>query len=160
MCSSDCVSSEWIASLFNRKTVNITPLDIRLSISSQFRLLFAMCNISELLVEQIRDEIIVDKLVSTQVFSIDSFNVRIDALVNYKFDATFNMYIRPNQSFKMIVSVLSQLGIHSAINMDAFTISIPNLNQYSTIDNFYPLNDNVRFLFFIFGEYFVLVYGK
>ena len=156
ICSSDLISLEWIASLFHRETAYLTPLDIRLSIASQFRFLSLMCYVSKIITEQTRDGIIKEKLVSNHLLSNSSFDVQMDALLKRLF-AALEMYITPSQSFKMFIAVLAQSRIHSAIHADAFTTSAPNINQYSIISNFYPLTDNASFhnvYIFLFLHFF------
>jgi hypothetical protein len=61
-----------------------------------------MCNLTQTVVEETRDDTIEDKLVNAQLLTNDSFIIQMDALVN-KLYGTLETYVKPSQGFKLIM---------------------------------------------------------
>lgn len=133
----------------------MTPLDIRLTISAQFRLLSIICASAMTGVGKAADKANKGKLVSAEVLSNHSFTVQMDIFFN-KLLATLEVVIKASRGFKLIMHILVQSRIYSALHTDVFITSKPDSNQYSVINNYYPLHDNASFtnvrylVFFIF----------
>ncbi|UJR34695.1 hypothetical protein I4U23_027472 [Adineta vaga] len=144
ICSSEFISSQWIASLFDLETSRITPLDFRLTAAVQFRLLSLFCTSSMSMINEIRNDFINGKVVNVQLLSHVSFDTQIKSIVD-KFYATLSMSITPSNAADMIMLTIINSGIQSAIHNNGFTLSIPGSNQYQTVPNFYPRYSNATF---------------
>ena len=151
VCSSELVSSKWIASLFSSDTVRLTPLDFRLTAAAQFRLLAIFCWISQQTITDNYYEFIKGQFASARVLSPNSFSEEADALIN-KFYKTMEVGLTAVTATRLVTFVLTQSQLYSAINTDAFQLSVAGSNQYQTINNFYPNRDNVTFITVIFFE--------
>jgi hypothetical protein len=138
------VSSKWIESLFNYEMARLTPLDFRLSAAAQFRLLAHICFFSEQMITKSLELYLTTALVSSQVIANTSFNDQADAMID-KFYKEIKLQTEPSEAFKLVMLILFLSRIPSAMNIDAFTLGIPGLDQYTTIPNFYPLDDNATF---------------
>lgn len=138
------MSDRWIRSLFTIETARLTPLDFRLSAASQFRFMLIACNLSTVSITNLQNQFAQDQLVSAEILSPTSFKDHFTALTN-KFFAMMDMKVSPSFACNLVMTIIIQAIIHSAINTDAFTTSIPGSNQYNTISNFYPLHDNVNY---------------
>jgi hypothetical protein len=130
--------------LLNSETSYITPLDFRLTAAAQFRLLASYCHISKLMIDETQVDFLNGKLVSSHMLSKDSFEKRIQTIVN-KFYATLAMSIEPADAAQLTRLTLTQSHIQSAVHTDALTLAVPGSNQYTVVPNFYPLDDSASF---------------
>ena len=145
VCSSDLVSAQWIASLFNPGTVHFTPLDFRLTAALQFRLLSLVCWLSRQTITDQDDEFFKGQLIIGRVLSPSSFADETDALIK-KFFASMQKALPANTATQLVMLVLSQSHIDSALGTDAYLSSEPGSNVYRSASNFYPKNDNATFV--------------
>ena len=145
VCSSDLISAQWIASLFNPDTAHFTPLDFRLTAALQFRLLSLVCWLSHQTITDQHDEFFKGQLITGRVLSPGSFADETDALIK-KFFASMDMAVPANTATQLVMLVLSQSRIDSALDTDAFQSSVPGSNDYRRTTNFYPKYDNATFV--------------
>lgn len=144
ICSSAFISEEWIASLFNENTLKLTPLDFRLSAAAQFRTLAYICAFSATSITNYQIEFAMEQLVSARVLPQASFEEQVNVLVT-KFHALMYTRVIPKFGVELIMRVIDQARIYSALHTNGFTTSIPGSNEYPVIDGFYPLRDDVNY---------------
>lgn len=134
----------WISSLFNSDTTRLTPLDFRLAAAAQFRLLSAMCCISQQTINDNINGFIKQQFISARVLSPISLADEANALFE-KFFATMKLFLTADITSKVIMTMFTQSRIYSAIPTEAFLIGIPESNQYERINTFYPARNNITF---------------
>ncbi|CAF3512001.1 unnamed protein product, partial [Rotaria sp. Silwood2] len=82
-------------------------------------------------------------LVTARVLSNASFDVQANALMgNFK---TQVMAAKASVTGQILMLLVRPSGIYSAVNTNAFQMSVPGSDQYQVVNNFYPLHDNASF---------------
>ena len=138
------MSSKWIDSLFNSNTSRLTPLDFRLTAASQFRLLKAMCSITADGVNFLRKTSLGYSLISGKTMSRLTLNTQMDAVVEI-FNGFVQTSLLSSRAPQLIMTTIKQSVINSAVNTDAFHLSVPGSDQYEVVNNFYPRYDNASY---------------
>jgi hypothetical protein len=141
ICSSDLISDEWIASLYNAETTTITPLDFRLIAVPVFRLIAVQCEFFKANIDSIRDVISSERLVSSRVLSEATFDGQVKT-IHEKFNAYMVATVVSSYYGKLIMLIIRLGGFASAINTNIFQMSVPGSDEYQYFNNFYPIHDN------------------
>lgn len=135
-------SQEWIKSLFNKDTTRLTPLDFRLTAATQFRLLALMCSDQARATDDTQNRFQSGEILSSNVMTEESFNARIDALVS-AFQAKLDSEFTSNSATRLVMLVIEQSQIQSAVHTNALQFAVPGLNTfYPVVMVSYPLKNN------------------
>ena len=138
------MSSKWIDSLFTSNTSRLTPLDFRLTAAAQFRLLKAMCSMTTDGVNFLEKNTLIYALVSGKTMSRQSIDSQLNTAVA-KLNALIEMSLLSSRAPQLIMLIIKQARINSALHTDAFHFSVPGSDQYEAVSNFYPRHDNASY---------------
>ena len=130
--------------MFNAETTRFTPLDFRLGAASQFRLLALMCSFSTAKVSDLLKNFLKGHLLSSVALSSDRFEEQASILVD-KFHTAKATGISAGRSFRLIMLLIGQGRLESALRTDAVIFNIPGSSQFAYNTNFYPRHDNATF---------------
>jgi hypothetical protein len=142
ICSSDLISDEWIASLYNPEITKLTPLDFRLIAASVFRLIAVQCDFFKTSVDFVRDTLSSERLVSSQALSEAAFDGQIKTIRD-KFTVHIAGALLSSHYSELIILIMRLSGIASGLQTNTFLKSVPRSNKYEFLNNLYPINDNV-----------------
>lgn len=146
ICSSKLVSSEWIKSLFHRETAYMTPLDFRLTAAAQFRLLAMMCSDQTNMMDNTESSFGAGDLITPVVLFESSFNAQADALKN-KFQAAMEFATTTNLAVNLIMLVIEQSQIHSALHTNILEFAVPSwYSFYPVVMTSYPVDKDASAL--------------
>jgi hypothetical protein len=138
------VSPKWIFSLFHSDTARLTPLDFRLTAAAQFRLLSATCSLAGEGLALATEVFLGGQLNNVRIMSRKTLNNTLHGIV-IKFKALIEVALLSNRAPQFIMAAIKIARISSAVHTNTFQISVPGSNEYETVDNFYPLHENVSF---------------
>lgn len=83
-------------------------------------------------------------LISPKIISRQSLRSQTDSIIR-KFKALAQTVPLANSGVQFIMMVIRQGRIISAVHTNAFQLSMPESDQYETINNFYPHYDNASY---------------
>ena len=138
------VSNTWIESLFSEDATRLSPLDIRLTAAAQFRLLALMCNFTQTTIGDAINVFLQEEIVNAHVIARPSFEIQTESLFS-ELNSRLDWSLRSQRVVQIVMFLVKQNNIHTAVNTNAFHLSVPGSNIYQSIDNYYPLNDNASF---------------
>lgn len=138
------VSTKWIESLFNENTVRLSPLDFRLTATSQFRLLALMCSFTNITINDLTNAFLQQQLVDAHMISRTSFQTQAGSLLS-KLDAILDLSVRGFRAAQVVMIIVNENRIHSVFHTNAFHLSAPGSNTYTILENYYPIYDNASF---------------
>jgi hypothetical protein len=122
----------------------MTPLDFRLIAAPVFRLIEVHCTFFRDNINSIRDVSLSDRLVRSQVLSEASFDSQVKA-IHEKFIAHMAAELLSSRFSQLIMLIIRQCGIASALHTNIFQMIVPGSNQSVYFPNFYPIHDNGNF---------------
>jgi len=130
--------------LYNTETTKMTPLDFRLIATAVFQLFSIHCSLAKTAVNDILSWYPNRTFVSPQVLSNASFNVQAKALTD-TFTQMMVAFKSPLFIGQLVTFIVQLSGINSAVNTNAFQMSVPGSDQYQIVNKFYPLHGNASF---------------
>ncbi|UJR12163.1 hypothetical protein I4U23_016340 [Adineta vaga] len=142
ICSSDFISFEWIRSLFNAETPQMTPLDFRLTAAAQFRLLGTMCSLMEATMEGLKEVFLTKEIVTKNTLSFVSLNKEADALID-KFQVFRDMSLVPDAASQVTIKFILTSRHHPALNFNSYQQMAPSSTLYQQQDTCYPIRDDI-----------------
>ena len=130
--------------MFNSDLSRLTPLDFRRTAAAQFRLLKALCFGTNSAIDFFLQASPDHSLISTTVPSRQTINSQSDGIVR-NINALVQASFLSNRGLEILMMMIVQARVISAVNTNAFHLSVPGSDQYETISNFYPRYDNASY---------------
>ena len=129
--------------MFNENTTRFTPLDFRLTAAAQFGLLSFLCHISQKDLNTLVSVNLFSEYTSARALSQKSMNDTIDAL-REQIQAQIASTSIGSLGYDILMLVLRQSPVNSAVNTNVFQLSIPGSKEYQIVKNFYPVREDAR----------------